>query len=64
MVVEDVQSDQDDIDGPPDTAETSSDELEDTEEDVTEIETIDAKGPRKMESMRATNQLRSETHMS
>lgn len=42
MVVEDVQSDQDDIDGPPDTAETSSDELEDTEEDVTEIETIDA----------------------
>lgn len=42
MIVEDVQGDQDDINSPPDTAETSSDELEDTEEDVAKIETIDA----------------------
>jgi len=40
MIVENVQGNQYNVNSPPDTAETSCDELEDTEENVTEIETI------------------------
>lgn len=40
MIVENIQSDQNDIDSPEDTTKTSSEELDDTNEDVTEVETI------------------------
>lgn len=40
VIVEDVQSDQDNINSPPDTTKTSGNKLENTEENVTKIETI------------------------
>lgn len=40
MIVENIQSNQDNINSPPNTTQTGSYKFEDTKEDVTEIETI------------------------